>query len=167
MSKLPGVCRIPPTAHTLTLITVSLNIRLSFTLFSRLSPTFAIAKISGRRLLPYGCTQLYLKKFHDKYHIYLVLNDRAKELINIKKLNMSNFHPNNYILYITSYNYFINRPLSLKHICLPILYMVLPKQTLPPSELPKTLRNELLFPKRRSLRYRNTYGYESLHIINF
>lgn len=156
---------IPRTARTLILITVSLNVRLCFFLIYRRKPTFTIGKICGRRILPYGCTQLCLRNIRTEFDIYMKLNSQAREHIHVKTLTMPNYPPDVYMLYITSHNYFINRPLSLKHICLPILYENgLTKRTVLPSELPETLRKELLFPKRRPLRYLDMDGDEIVYV---
>jgi hypothetical protein len=67
----------------------------------------SLAKIDGRRLVPYGATQLCLTLLQSEYRIFLKFNISAAELM--REVNWRNyfFQSDALLLYVSSYNIYI------------------------------------------------------------
>jgi len=87
----------------------------------------------------------------------LKFNSRAVELFTAKIVD-SNVHPFG-LVYLSSFNIFIDRPLTLYNQCLARVYQLgYTHQTISSDRVPITVRNDLFFPLRKPLKYEDSEG---------
>jgi hypothetical protein len=150
---------IPAMIRTLLLITSSYNVRCSFLLVSRSELFSTYAKINGVRAIPRGVTQLCITTLQVEYRIYLKFNPRSVERFSCKIIH-SDFHPFfTMLLYLSAYNIFIDRPLTLYNQCLSqVFIMGYNLHNVVGGKAPYTVRCQMFFPIRRPLRYIDSAG---------
>ena len=150
---------VPSYVKTLVILCISHNVRCVFTLVRTTDLFTTFAKVDGHRLIPYGATQLCLAIVQQEYRIFVKFNTRAVEHMRISNLRSGFYHSDALLIYVSSYNIYIDRPLSLAQQCLPVIYSAgYTVLTISPAELPEVLRQDLLFPHRRRLRFMNSDG---------
>ena len=109
---------IPTMIRTLLLITNSFNVRCSFLLVSRYEQYQTFGKVNGLRGVPRGVTQLCITNIQSEFYMYLKFNPRASEVF-IARIVPNEFYPCHVLLlYISAYNIYIDRPLTLFNLCL-------------------------------------------------
>ena len=156
-NKLHRYIYIPSFVKTLVIICMSHNVRCTFYLMSRLDDYSTHAKVDGKRLLPFGVTQLCLNLEQAAFIICLKFNSRVVELFTAKVVD-SNVYPFG-LVYLSSFNIFIDRPLTLYNQCLARVYQLgYTHQTLSSDRVPITVQNDLFFPLRKSLKYEDSEG---------
>jgi len=145
---------IPSIIRTLLLITSSHNVRCSFLLVSRSEQFLTYAKINGLRSLPCGVTQLCITNLQVEYRINLKFNPRSVERFSCRIIH-SNFYPfHTMLLYLSAYNIFIDRPLTLYNQCLSQVFIIgFNLHNVVEGRVPDTVRRPMFFPIRRPLRY--------------
>ncbi len=150
---------IPSMIRTLLLITNSFNVRCSFLLVSRYELFQTFGKVNGLRGIPRGVTQLCLTTLQTEYRIYLKFNPRSTERFTLRVVP-SDFYPfYTMLLYISAYNIFIDRPLSLYNICLAQVFsMGFNSYNVTRIHAPLTVRRRMYFPIRRTIRYIDSAG---------
>jgi hypothetical protein len=150
---------IPSIIRTLVLVTCSNNVRILFLLVKRFNDYFAYASIDRISVLPCGATQICLAALQSEFYIYVRFHPYVVERLNLR-IVPSNFFPSHtLLLYLISYNIFIDRPLSLYSQCIARAFLMgYNYWNVGPEDLPFTVRSQLFFPIRRSLRYRDSNG---------
>jgi hypothetical protein len=150
---------IPTMIRTLMLITNSFNVRCSFLLVSRYEQYQTIGKVNGLRGVPRGVTQLCIANIQSEFRMYLKFNSRATELFTARIIH-DEFYPFHVmLLYLSAYNIFIDRPLTLFNMCLAQTFsMGFNSYNVTPFHAPFTVRRQMYFPIRRTIRFIDSSG---------
>jgi len=115
---------IPTMIRTLLLITNSFNVRCSFLLVSRYEPYQTFGKVNGTRGVPRGVTQLCITTLQTEYRMYLKFNPRSTEVFTARIIHNEFYSFHVMLLYISAYNIYIDRPLTLFNLCLAQAFML-------------------------------------------
>jgi hypothetical protein len=150
---------IPTMIRTLLLITNSYNVRCSFLLVSRYEQYQTFGKVNGLRGVPRGVTQLCITNIQSEFRMYLKFNPRATEVFTARIIH-DEFYPFHVmLLYLSAYNIYIDRPLTLFNLCLAQAFsMGYNSQNVTPFHAPLTVRRQLYFPIRRTIRFIDSSG---------
>ncbi len=94
-----------------------------------------------------------------QYRIYLKFKPRSAERFSLRIVS-SDFYPfYTMLLYISAYNIFIDRPLSLYNLCLAqVFIMGFNSYNVTVNHAPCTVRRQMYFPIRRTIRYIDSAG---------
>ena len=150
---------IPTFIRTMLLITNSFNVRCSFLLVSRYEPYRTFGKVNGTRGIPCGVTQLCITNLQTEFRIYLKFNPRATEVFTARIIHNEFYAFPVLLLYLSAYNIYIDRPLTLFNLCLAQTFsMGYNSYNVTPFHAPLTVRRQMYFPIRRTIRYVDSAG---------
>jgi len=150
---------IPTMIRTLLLITNSFNVRCSFLLVSRYEPYQTFGKVNGTRGVPLGVSQLCIATLQTEYRMYLKFNPRSTEVFTARIIHNEFYSFHVMLLYISAFNIYIDRPLSLFNLCLAqIFIMGFNSYNVTGHHAPFTVRRQMYFPIRRTIRYVDSAG---------
>ncbi len=146
---------IPTMIRTLMLITNSFNVRCSFLLVSRYEQYQTFGKVNGLR----GVPQLCIANIQSEFRMYLKFNSRATELFTARIIHYEFYPFHVMLLYLSAYNIFIDRPLTLFNLCLAQTFsMGYNSYNVTPFHAPFTVRRQMYFPIRRTIRFIDSSG---------
>jgi hypothetical protein len=150
---------IPTMIRTLLLVTNSFNVRCSFLLVSRFEPYQTFGKVNGIRGIPRGVTQLCIATLQTEFYLYLKFNPRATEVFTARIVSSELYSFHVLLLYISAYNIYIDRPLTLFNLCLAQTFsMGYNSYNVTSRHAPITVRRQMYFPIRRTIRYIDSAG---------
>jgi hypothetical protein len=150
---------IPTMIRTLLLITNSYNVRCSFLLVSRYEPYQTFGKVNGTRGIPRGVTQLCITNLQTEFYMYLKFNPRAAEIFTARIVSNEFYSFHVLLLYISAYNIYIDRPLTLFNLCLAQTFLMgYNSYNVTPRHAPITVRRQMYFPIRRTIRFVDSAG---------
>ncbi len=150
---------IPTMIRTLLLVTNSFNVRCSFLLVSRYEPYQTFGKVNGTRGIPRGVTQLCIANLQSEFYMYLKFNPRATEVFTARIVSNEFYSFHVLLLYITAYNIYFDQPLTLFNLCLAQTFsMGYNSYNVTSRHAPITVRRQMYFPIRRTIRYVDSAG---------
>jgi hypothetical protein len=150
---------IPTFIRTLLLITNSFNVRCSFMLVSRDEPYRTFGKVNGTRVIPRGVTQLCITNLQSEFRMYLKFNPRATEVFTARIIHNEFYSFHVMLLYLSAYNIYIDLPLTLFNLCFAQTFVMgYNSQNVTPFHAPLTVRRQMYFPIRRTIRFIDSAG---------